>query len=293
MKASKSKRYFWAVTVTCLPESREALSYWLFSLGALGCEEVENRIIAYFEDQDEHALHQAVIRGVHRIRESGLPVDPQSIDLHRFPEENWMENWKRYFRPVRIGDVLCIRPPWHRAASPPMLDIMIEPKQAFGTGTHATTQLVLQAMVERRDRLPEQALDVGTGSGILAIAHAKLRPGSRVVGIDIDPVAVENARENARLNGVAAACDFRVGSIEAADERTYRLIYANLEKNIISRLMEALLQRLQPAGEILFSGILARERAELEKLLVQHGLRVTRVRQQDDWLLMETEKPHV
>ncbi len=292
MPGSKPKRHFLSLSVECLPESREVVSYLLFSLGALGCEEFENRFTAYFEDRDADALRRAVAEGLTRIAESGLPIKRGPMDLRRFPEENWMENWKQYFQPIRIGSALYVRPPWKPPAGDPLLDIVIEPKQAFGTGTHATTQLVLQAMVERRDRLPDEALDVGTGSGILAIAHAKLRPGSQVWGCDVDPVAIDNANENAEINGVAAQCYFLVGSVESFRGRTFSLIYANLEKSIIRAILPDLRPLLQPDGEILFSGILASERDEVTSLLGQHGLRIMHIRQKEEWLLMVAEKAH-
>ncbi|MDQ7051614.1 MAG: 50S ribosomal protein L11 methyltransferase [candidate division KSB1 bacterium] len=292
MPGSQPKRHFLALSVECLPESREAVSYLLFSLGALGCEEFENRLTAYFEDRDADTLRHGVEEGLKRIAESDLPVKMGPVNLRRFLEENWMENWKQYFQPIHIGDVLYVRPPWKPAAGDPWLDIVIEPKQAFGTGTHATTQLMLQAMAERRDRLPKEALDVGTGSGILAIAHTKLRRGSQVWGCDIDRAAIDNANENAEINGVAAQCHFLVGSVESFRGRTFSLIYANLEKAIIRAILPDLQPLLQPDGEILFSGILASERDEVISLLGQHGLRIMDIRQKEEWLLMVTEKTH-
>ncbi len=286
---SARQEFYLSAKMTAPAAARDALVAHLTELGALGFQEIGDALIAYFPDRDTADLMRALQERLALLRSSGLPVASQEIELNRFAGENWQENWKRYFRPQRIGGLLYVRPPWEPPAPAGWIDLQIEPKQAFGTGTHATTRLVLEAIVRRRGQLPLRALDVGAGSGILAIAHALLEPEAQLVGVDIDPVAVENARENARLNGVADRCRFSSQPLFRLSEPPFPLIYANLEKRIIFEILEAMLQHAAPGSEILFSGVLQRELAEVEEFLQKHAVNLLAVRREEEWVLLETK----
>ena len=289
---TKSQPKHWlALSVATVPESRDAVSAVLFAAGALGCEEREHRLIGYFEDQAPEPLRRFVLAGLERLRQAGLPVADHSPDLVRFPEEDWQANWRQFFKPVRIAGKLIVRPPWEVAEVPPGgVDVVIEPKQAFGTGTHETTRLVLEAIVERSESLPGRALDVGTGSGVLAIAHALFQPRSRVFACDIDAVALDNARENAEANGVAGRCYFQLGSVEQFAGERFPLVYANLQRHIFLPLLQSLVQVLQPGGGLLMSGILAKEETKMRRALEPFPVAIRRKKQIGEWILLTVEK---
>ena len=289
----RGKRYFIAAEIPCTVESEDAISHAVFSLGAMGCEVREHMIIAYFPDQPLESLQQKVAAILQTIRSSGLEVPNRAPVFRRFAEENWQESWKAYFKPVVLADYLAVRPPWERKPQEARVEVIIEPARAFGTGTHESTQLILEWMVAYRHDLPKHALDVGTGSGILAIAHVKLAPGSVVVGCDIDPLALENASENVRLNRVEEACWFYAGSLDALGGTTFPLIYANLESRIIAPLLEQLASHLDEGGQLLLSGILTREQEAMLRAVEQSGqLAVVAQRQKREWLLLVCRRQH-
>jgi len=180
-------------------------------------------------------------------------------------EEDWANNWKQYFKPARIGSSLVIKPTWESFdATPSDIIIEIDPGQAFGTGTHATTRLCLEALEKIYRKLspfdnceptaPQSVLDVGTGSGVLSIAAAKLG-ASRLCAVDIDPEAVIVAKENLSLNGVTA--DVTVGTTMVQEiPGSYDIVMANIIAEELVKLAHGLVARLAPKGFLVLSGIL-------------------------------------
>ena len=213
------------------------------------------------------------------------------ITVEEVEPEDWHAGWRKYFKPIYVGEVLCVRPPWEKAAvSSIEKEIVIEPKQAFGTGNHATTMLMLQAIVQNRAKLPARALDIGTGSAILAIAHALFNENANVTGFDIDPVAIENAEENASANGVARQLHLFTGNLGDVKDGPYPLIYANLQKHIILPMLDDLRILLEPTGKIIFSGILETETASMRKVLERHNFRVNAIEVLDEWISVVCER---
>lgn len=208
-------------------------------------------------------------------------------------DEDWSEAWKAHYHPVRIGRRLLIRPLWAQAdLQPGDVEIALDPGMAFGTGTHPTTQLCLEAL-EDRMQPGLKVLDLGTGSGILAIAAAKLGAAS-VLALDIDPVAVTIAQENIEQNG-AAGIITQQGSLDSVvtSARRFDLIVVNiLAKIIIAMCDQHLGDVVRPGGVALFSGIIDEQAADVEAALRKTGLEPTNRRQQGDWVLIEARRPH-
>ncbi len=170
-------------------------------------------------------------------------------------ERNWNEEWEKTIQPQTIGR-FYIHPTWADQPAPAgTIPITIDPKMAFGTGYHETTRLLLRLLPEfvRKDVV---VLDMGTGTGILAIAALRLG-AEKATGIDIDPWSYDNAIENARLNAVSDRLEIRIGSTEMISaEEKYDLILANINRNILLELAEKLVSRLFPGGILMLSGIL-------------------------------------
>ena len=207
--------------------------------------------------------------------------------------EDWAEAWKKHYQPLRVGRRLLIRPLWIDVAlAPDDIEIALDPGMAFGTGTHPTTQLCLEAL-ERLIEPAQTVLDLGAGSGILAIAAAKLGAG-KALALDTDPLAVEATVANARSNGVADKIIAERGSLEnvLGSARRFDIVIVNILARVILELCERRLgESVRPGGTAIFSGIIDTQLAEVEAGLRRAGLQPGARRQRGDWMLVEAKRP--
>lgn len=247
---------WYALDIAIEPAAREAVEYALMEAGASGTEFVdgtasEASVTAYFPSAPDNEHVRAELLEALRIYDlpSSAAGDPQ---LREVENQDWLGEWKKTWQPVEVGRFI-IAPPWSELK--PVRDrlvIRIEPGMAFGTGTHETTRLCLKAIT--RFFKGGSFLDVGTGSGILAIAAAKSFPNSSINACDTDPDAVAIARENARLNEVTEQISFRVGSLEDSVTASADFVCANLTADVITALLPALVNA--SCGRLVLSGIL-------------------------------------
>lgn len=212
--------------------------------------------------------------------EESLVGLPFRLEHRTVREEDWAESWKQYWHVQHVGKRLVIRPSWEEYAPEDReVVLVLDPKQAFGTGTHGTTRLCLQ-MIEEIVRPGDVVFDVGTGSGILAIA-AVLLGAARAIGVDNDPVAIEAAIENAELNRVADVCEWRTGT-SADIAGTADLVVANILAEVIVNIARDL-ARLT-GRDLVVSGIIARKADDTRVALQAQGLRFVRQDQEGDWI---------
>lgn len=268
-------RLWYALDVEIETAAREAVEYALMEAGALGTESAEPErgvlsVTGYFAEKPNHERVQAELTEAFRIYE--LPSSwleeiriGGAMAVREIADEDWLGEWKKSWQPVEVGDRFIIAPPWTEVnESRDRIVVRIEPGMAFGTGTHETTRLCLAAIEKyflrshagkpREDPgVGGSFLDVGTGTGILAIAAAKISPEARIEACDTDPEAIAIARENARLNGVAEKITFRVGTVEEATASA-DVVCANLTADVIVRLLPSLLS--VTCGRLILSGIL-------------------------------------
>ncbi len=207
-------------------------------------------------------------------------------------EEDWAEAWKSNYHPIRLGRNILIRPLWTEAKTQPGdIVLSLDPGMAFGTGTHPTTQLCLEAL-EDLVQPAMKVLDLGCGSGILAIAAAKLGALS-VFGLDIDPIAVRVTDENAVQNDVGDKITAQQGSLEnvITSSRRFDLIVVNILARIIIQMCgEGLGQTVRPGGLAIFSGIILEQADDVEAALRQTGLTPYKRRLQGDWVVIEARR---
>ena len=207
-------------------------------------------------------------------------------------EENWAEAWKKHYHPLRIGERIVVRPLWESVdLGPDDIEIALDPGMAFGTGTHPTTQLCLQAL-ETAVSPGTAVLDLGCGSAILAIAAAKLGAGN-VYAIDNDPVAMEAAAENVTQNGVADRITLATGSLPEvkALNRQFDLALVNILARIIIPMAESGLgDVVKPGGIAIFSGLIRSQQDEVEAALKQAGLHTENRHFMGDWVLLEARR---
>jgi ribosomal protein L11 methyltransferase len=203
-------------------------------------------------------------------------------------EEDWSLAWKKHYRPIRIGQRLHIIPSWyHIPVKRGDVALRLDPGMAFGTGTHPTTQLCLEAL-ERRVRKGDFVIDLGCGSGILAIAAKKLGAG-RVLGVDTDRGAVDIARENARRNRVAKKIEFQEGSLAQLLEQRQQapLVVVNILAVVLERMLEAgLADIVCKGGCLVLSGILMDQSAALEGMFARRGLSLAEKLTREDWVAL-------
>ncbi|BDG61428.1 50S ribosomal protein L11 methyltransferase [Caldinitratiruptor microaerophilus] len=229
-------------------------------------------------------------RGLSRLRRLG-PGWIGRLAVRPVAEEDWAEAWKAHFRPLSVGPFLIV-PSWDPVDVPAgALPLYLDPGMAFGTGQHATTALCLRWLAEvvpATGRV-RRAVDLGTGSGILAIALARLGVPD-ILALDVDPVAVRVARENVARNGVGAHVQVVHGSLDSAPARTWReggpvdLVAANLTAGLLAGLAPAIAGFLAPDGVLVASGIVRERREEAVRGLAAAGLAVEEEREQDGWL---------
>jgi ribosomal protein L11 methyltransferase len=259
----------WSVTLETDAAEAEDRAADMFDLGASGVEVRDGEgtpmpgvivpppgralVVAWFAERSEAA---AAARA-------------HGADLAEVADEDWGEGWKKDFRPLDVGRVR-VRPSWIEAPVPAgLVEVVLDPGMAFGTGSHATTSLCLAALSDVLGARPgASVLDVGTGSGLLAIAARKLGAG-RVAANDNDPVAVDVARDNAARNG--AAIELTGAPVEAI-AGSFDVVVANILANVLVALAPALAAKLAPRGVLLLSGILGPQEDEVRAAYLAAGL---------------------
>lgn len=276
---------WWLVTLCVSRDAEETANALLFDLGSTGIVTLDEnadsvRLGAYFDEPtNADDIKQAVEAEFAR---AGRPDALSSVSISAVPEQDWMHKWKEGFEAVEIGERLVVAPSWKLPGkSDGRVVIQIDPGMAFGTGTHETTRLCLEAI--ERHWHGGSLLDVGTGTGILAIAAALLAPGSRVVAIDVDPQAVEVARENLAINDVSSSIELREGQPRNLAPQEFGVIVANLTAEVIVDLMADLADCLASEGWMILSGILTELAEDVERALVACGFTVTERREAGEW----------
>lgn len=237
-----------------------------------------SRIIALLEpDADVGALlaRASVAAGL-----AGAPA----WTVEEVAEQNWVRLTQSQFDPIRVSERLWIVPSWHAAPDPAAVNLVLDPGMAFGTGSHATTRLCLE-WLERNVRSGCSVLDYGCGSGILAIAAARLGAGT-VAGVDIDPLAVEAARANAERNGVMATFHDSAQPVAGA----YDLVVANILSNPLRLLAPAICAHVRRGGRLALSGIL-REQADEIMTIYGQWLPMQVADFREDWVCLAGTKP--
>jgi len=206
-------------------------------------------------------------------------------EFRELTEDDWANAWKKHFHVLQIGQRIVVKPPWQEhQPQPDEVVIELDPGMAFGTGLHPTTRMCLQALEEHL-KPGAKVLDLGTGSGILAIAAAKLGAGS-VLALDNDPLAVKAARANVRSNGVQDIVTVELGSLDKATDE-FELVLVNILARVIVELAgQGLVDRVRPAGLMIAAGIIEEQEAEVAAALGEHGMGIVERRQEKDWVTL-------
>lgn len=298
------KKIWQAVEIEAGSAAEEALEYALNELGSLGTQTdslgkkktADLHIVGYFEERVSDRLLRSKVNEALKIY--GLPGSViKKISWQKIAERDWLAEWKKHWRPTET-ERFIIAPPWEEIGRTEKHVIRIEPQMAFGTGTHETTRLCLR-LIEREYRPEMSFFDVGCGTGILAIAAAKLRqdgagghaddaqmaetaPEDFITGCDTDPEAVRVARENARLNG-AGGIKFLAGSI-TDETRSADFVCANVTLDIIVPLLPLLIEKTRRI--LVLSGILAEQKDQISAELNKSGITDFELCSDGEWIAL-------
>lgn len=314
------------ITIHTTEEAVEMISNFLHELGAGGVSIEESGTLNKQRDTSlgqwyELPLNdipegQAVIKGyfaeltdieplvseldasVQGLTEFGIDIGRAFIETREVDEEDWANSWKQYFKPLRISERITIKPTWENyEPEEGELIVELDPGMAFGTGTHPTTSLCLKVL-EQVIQEGDDVIDVGTGSGVLAIAAAKL--GARhVLALDLDPVAVSSAMENTRLNGLESTITVRESDLLKVlrDKETptgitlpAKVVIANILAEIIVLFIDDVYQVLEPNGIYVVSGIYKNKEDVIDEALAKAGFVVERKERDQDWIAFVARK---
>jgi ribosomal protein L11 methyltransferase len=278
-----AKKNWHAVDATAVSVASEAIEYALMEAGAQGTETNERDsaqviVTGYFDAPPEMEIIRSALLDALRIY-SLLPETLIELTTREVLNRDWLAEWKKDWQPVEVGRFI-VAPPWSEITVDRIV-VRIEPGMAFGTGTHETTRMCLKA-IEKYFR-GGSFLDVGTGTGILAIAAAKMFPAAHIEAVDTDGEAVEIARENARLNGVGDRILFRVGSV-GEQTSSADLVCANLTAPVIVDLLPSLLGA--SCGRLVLSGILAEQSELVRSRLLELGTDNFGIDQDGEWVAL-------
>lgn len=227
---------------------------------------------------------------LNHLRTLELDVGKGTVTLNEIHEEDWAHSWKKYYKPVRVSKRITITPTWetYQPRSQDELVIRLDPGMAFGTGTHPTTMLCIQAL-EKYVHLHDQVIDVGCGSGILSIAAAKLG-ASRVLAVDIDELAVKVSQENVRVNKVEEKVTVLQNNLLDQIDCTADLIVSNILAEVIIKSIPEIGPRLKQGGVFIASGIIKNKEKMVTDSLVSQGFTIVETDNMDDWVAIIAQK---
>ena len=294
----KKTKPLWRVSVVTTLEAEDAVAEMLgstFGVAAAAYFDLEKRtsLVSAFIEKGKRsafttkAARTAIVAGLKRVADAGLPLGPGEIQIARVKPEDWAESWKRHIHPLKIGRELLVKPSWSKLR--PLKNqavVILDPGLSFGTGQHPTTSFCLGEIVRCRSLdTPKSFLDIGTGSGILAIAAAKLgyRP---IFAFDFDPQSVYVARENIRTNLVANQVKLTRGDVlklSLKPARQFDLVCANLISNVLMAAREQIVCRVKPGGTLVLAGILATEFGLIKKEFARSGMKLVASRVENEW----------
>ena len=236
----------------------------------------------YFSEEDNiDEIIAYINEKIEEIKALGIDVGEGKVEFEKMYEEDWANNWKKYYKPSKVGEKIVVKPIWEEyEVKDEELVVELDPGMAFGTGEHETTRMCIQAL-EKYVQKDSTVFDVGCGSGILAIAAAKL--GAKLaVGVDLDPVAVESAKENVGFNNIDNIEILHGNLIEVIDGKA-DIVVANIIAEIICILTEDVSRVIKPNGYFITSGIIHDRVEMVTNKLEECGFEVIKVNKDGEW----------
>jgi ribosomal protein L11 methyltransferase len=290
----KTNKPLWRISVTTSLETEDAVAELLGALfGATAAAyfnlETGVSVVSVFRDQkpDSGKMETEIRAGLQRIAGCGLKIGAGLIEIAKVKREDWAESWKRHFHPLEIGKTLLVKPSWSKKRPRKNQAVVIlDPGLSFGTGQHPTTSFCLGEIARcRKTGAAQSFLDIGTGSGILAIAAAKLGYAP-VQAFDFDPESVRVAKANARKNRVENKIKLTRGDVTKLPLKPaiqFDLVCANLISTLLIAEKRRIANRVKRGGTLVLAGILAAEFAEVERAFTGLKLKLVASRVENEW----------
>lgn len=247
-------------------------------------------IKAYYNGEENiDEIINYIKTGLDNLKEYGINKGLGLVTESTVNEEDWANNWKKYYKPTRVGARVVIKPIWeeYKLKSHELL-VELDPGMAFGTGTHETTRMCIQAL-EKYVNEDTRVFDIGTGSGILAISAAKLG-AKEVIGGDLDPVAVTAAKENVTQNNLSDNIKIFKGDLMEVVEGKADVVVANIIADVIMFLTPQLRDYINENGIFISSGIIKDKKDEVIKTLIENGFEPIEVNNQGEWICIVAKK---
>lgn len=313
------------VTINTITSAEDMLSYELTELGAEGVEIEDHvpltedeihamyvdlleddivpddgkaRIHCYFDEQEDLETMTLKIQTMIERLKGFMDVGEGTISLDKTQEEDWINNWKKFFKPIQLDEQIVIKPTWETLKNPKKDTIVIEidPGTAFGTGSHETTKLCIQGM-KPYIKEDTKILDIGCGSGILSVIGIKLGADYAVL-TDIDPRAIDAVPDNFKMNHLSEECyELHQGNVlddpefaASLGQHCYPVVVANILADVISPLIEIVDQYLTEEGVFIISGIINTKEKEIKDKLEAFGFETLETRRMKDWVSMTARK---
>ncbi|MEX1211766.1 MAG: 50S ribosomal protein L11 methyltransferase [Balneolaceae bacterium] len=271
------------IIIDVLPDEQDLLVADLVEWGATAFEEEEGTLTLWLDENgDRQGLENLL--GEWESKRGALTWRVEPVE-----DQNWNRQWEESIQPLEIGPFF-IHPTWSSAAVPDgRIEITIDPKMAFGTGYHETTHLILSWLPDMASGSVENLLDAGTGTGLLAIAALKLGV-QHAIGFDIDPWSVRNAQENRVLNDVEAFFEVFEGDEHVIPEGIkFDRVVANINRNVLTDMIPALVARTREGGMLLLSGLLDRDESWMREALEREGQQVAEIRRRGEWIALRID----
>ncbi len=243
----------------------------------------------YFKDSENFMNTLNYIKeSVDKLGEFGFDKGEGIVTYHKVNEDDWANNWKQYYKPTKVGEHIVVKPTWEDYEEKPgEVVVELDPGMAFGTGTHETTRMCIKAL-EKKVEKDTTVFDIGTGSGILSIAAAKLG-AKHVVGVDLDPVAVESAKKNLEFNKVNNI-QILYGDLMEVVEGKANIVVANILADIIMFLSEGVRAFIEDEGYFIASGILNTQRDKVTDKLKALDFKIEEVMEDGEWICIIAKK---
>ncbi|MGJ9381686.1 50S ribosomal protein L11 methyltransferase [Salipaludibacillus sp. CF4.18] len=228
---------------------------------------------------------------INQLLAYNIDIGHNKVTVSEVNEEDWATAWKKYYKPVKISDHITITPTWedYKAVQDDEMIIELDPGMAFGTGTHPTTVLCIQAL-EKHMKKGSTVVDVGTGSGVLSIAAAKLGAAS-VEALDLDEVAVESALLNITLNNTQDIVSVQQSNLLDQVKDSSDIIVANILAEVVVKMTNDAFRLLEPNGKLITSGIIQTKRAMVKEAMLSAGFQIDEIVEMEDWIAIVAKKP--